>query len=69
VTPHTGVLIKQFLTKQGIPELNHDPYSHDLCPRYFFLFPKIRSTLKGRFEDIVVIKKKCKKGIVDITCK
>jgi hypothetical protein len=50
--PHTAISIKQFLAKHGIPELNHPPYSPDLSPPDFFLFPKIKSTLKGRrFED------------------
>jgi hypothetical protein len=55
--PHTAVLIKQFLLKQGIPALNHHPYSTELSPPTFFLFPKIKSMLKGRrFEDTEVIK-------------
>jgi hypothetical protein len=51
--PHTAVSTKQFLAKQGIPELNHPPNFPDLSPLDFFLFPKIKSTLKGRiFEDM-----------------
>jgi hypothetical protein len=52
--PHTAVLIKQFLAKQGIPELNYHPHSPDLSPPGFFLFPKIKSTLKG--EDLKIRK-------------
>jgi len=26
----------------------HPPYSHDLAPSYFFLFPKLKMKLKGR---------------------
>jgi hypothetical protein len=37
--PHTAASIKQFLAKQEIP------YSPDLYPPDFFLFPKIKSTL------------------------
>jgi transposase len=56
--PHTAVSIKQFLSKQGISELNNPPYSPDLSPPDFFLFPKIKSTLKGRkFEDTEDIKR------------
>jgi histone-lysine N-methyltransferase SETMAR len=33
--------------------LEHPPYSSDLDPSDFFLFPKIKETLKGRhFDDI-----------------
>jgi histone-lysine N-methyltransferase SETMAR len=46
--PHTAISIKQFSAKQGVPELNHPPYSPDLSPPDSFLFPKIKSTLKGR---------------------
>jgi transposase len=54
---HTAVSIKQFLAKLGIPELNHPSYSPDLSPPDFFLFPKMKSTLKWRrFEDTENIK-------------
>jgi histone-lysine N-methyltransferase SETMAR len=50
--PHTAVSIKQFLAKQWIPEINQPPYSPDLSPADFFLFPQIKSALKGRrFQD------------------
>jgi hypothetical protein len=50
--PHTAVSIKQFLAKQRILKLNHFPYSLDSSPTDFFLFPKIKSTLKARrFKD------------------
>jgi hypothetical protein len=56
--PHTAVSIKQFLSEQGIPELNHPAYSPDLSPPDYFLFSKIKSTLKGRiFEDMGDIKR------------
>jgi hypothetical protein len=47
------------LAKHGIPELNHaPPYSPDLFPPDFFLFPEIKSTLKGRrIEDTEDIKR------------
>jgi hypothetical protein len=33
--------------------LEHSPYSPDLAPNDFFLFPKIKEILKGRhFDDI-----------------
>jgi hypothetical protein len=44
---HTAVSIKQFLAKQGIPKLKHPPCSPDLSPPGYFLFPKIKSMLKG----------------------
>jgi transposase len=62
---HTAVSIQQFLAKQGIPELNHPPYSHDLSPAEFFLFPKMKSTLKGRIvEDTEDIKRNARKELL-----
>jgi len=50
--PHTAVIIKQFLAKSGIVALNHPSYSPDLSPADYFLFPKIKTALKGhRFDD------------------
>jgi len=36
-----------------ITEMKHPPYSTDLAPYDFWLFPEIKSALKGRrFQDI-----------------
>ena len=49
--------IQQFLAKKN-PVLEHPPYSPDLAPCDFFLFPKIKSGLKGtRFESVDAVKK------------
>jgi hypothetical protein len=48
----------QFLVKHWIPALQQIPYSLDLCPPEFFVFCKLRISLKGRFqtvEDIILI--------------
>jgi hypothetical protein len=38
--------------------MEHPPFSSDLAPNDFWLFPKIKSALKGRrFQDIEDIKK------------
>jgi histone-lysine N-methyltransferase SETMAR len=38
--------VKQFLASKNITVLAHPPYSPDLAPCDFFLFPKIKSMLK-----------------------
>jgi hypothetical protein len=44
-----GVLpVKHFLAQKSITEMEHSPFSLDLAPNYFRLFPKIKSDLKGR---------------------
>ncbi|GFS99634.1 mariner Mos1 transposase [Trichonephila clavipes] len=54
---HTANLVQQFLTKHGTIQVAHPPYSPDMSPPNFFLFPEIKNTLKGhRFQDIETIK-------------
>jgi hypothetical protein len=46
----------EFLTKKSILKLDHPPYSPDLAPCNFWLFPKLKTALKGhRFSDIADI--------------
>jgi hypothetical protein len=55
ISKPSSLTFKSYL--QGIPELNRFPYSPDLSLPDFFLFPKIKFTLKGRrFEDTEDIK-------------
>lgn len=44
---HSSLIVREFLAKKSIPTLPHPPYSPDLTPCDFFLFPKIKSHLKG----------------------
>jgi hypothetical protein len=51
--------VKQYLTDKRTPVLEHAQYSPDLAPCDFFLFPKIKSALKGiRFESMEAVKQK-----------
>ena len=53
----TALSIRQFLAERNIETLEHSPYSPDLAPCDFFLFPEIKSLLKGTpFFDIDSIK-------------
>lgn len=45
---HTSELVKQFLKSENVTVLPHPPYSPDLAPCDFFLFPKIKKFLSGR---------------------
>jgi hypothetical protein len=40
--------VKQFLTQKSITEREQPPNSSDSAPNNFWLFPKIKSALKGR---------------------
>jgi len=44
---HTALSIREFLAKKSIPVLPHPPYSPDLAPSDFYLFPKLKLKLKG----------------------
>jgi transposase len=46
-----ALLIREFLTKHEATVVPQPPYSPDLAPADFFLFPKFKSSLKGpRFQ-------------------
>ena len=45
---HTSLLTCTYVTKCQTSVLPHAPYSPDLAPADFFLFPKLKTTLKGR---------------------
>src|SRR5215468_1122586 len=53
VPSHTSVLTQQFLAKLKMAAIPHPPYSHHLAPCNFFLFPKIKLKLKGRWFDTI----------------
>ena len=50
---HTALRICQFLTSQGMTLVPYPPYSTDLAPADFFLFPQMKRDLKGRRFDTV----------------
>ena len=55
---HNVLSIRQFLAKRNVTVLDHPPYSPDLAPCDFFLFPKLKEVIKGvRFPDMEAIKK------------
>jgi transposase len=54
---HSSFLVRNFFAKHATTVLPQPPYSPDLAPADFLLFPKLKSTLKGRrFESIEAIK-------------
>ena len=54
---HSSFLVRDVLAKHATTVLPQPPYSPDLAPADFFLFPKLKSTLKGhRLESVKAIK-------------
>lgn len=45
---HKSSIATQFLKHKGVSVLPHPPYSPDLAPCDFFLFPKLKKFLEGR---------------------
>jgi len=53
---HKSLLVLQFLSNKNFTVCPHSPYSPDLAPCDFWLFPKVKMTMKGKcfesFQDI-----------------
>jgi transposase len=52
---HTAISVIEFLAKKGIPVVPQPPYSPDLSPCDFFLFPKLKFHLKGVTDQLKAI--------------
>ena len=44
---HNAAIVKKFLANRNVA-VHHPPYSPDLAPADYFLFPKLKISLKGR---------------------
>lgn len=56
---HSALLIRDYCTKNGMTVIPQPPYSPDLAPADFFLFPKLKRPMKGkRFQSVDEIKEK-----------
>jgi len=50
---HASLVVQQFLASVNMTVIPHPPYSLDLTPCDFFLFPKMKMRLKGqRFDSL-----------------
>jgi hypothetical protein len=47
VPSHTSFAVREFFAQHNITTLPHPPYSLDLAPCDFFLFPKLKTHLEG----------------------
>jgi hypothetical protein len=45
---HNTAIVKKFLENKNVAVLHHSPYLADLAPADYFLFPKLKFSLKGR---------------------
>jgi histone-lysine N-methyltransferase SETMAR len=52
-SPHKAEVVTSYLKRERVQLLPHPPYSPDLAPCDFFLFPRIKKELGGRkFENV-----------------
>ena len=61
---HNSILVADYFTKMGIKTVPHPPYSTDLAPCDFCLFPKLRGY---RYETIEKMKEAVMKVIETLT--
>ena len=50
---HNATIVKQFLAQRKVTVLDHPPYSPDLAPPDYFLFPNVKSHSKGHLFDSI----------------
>ena len=65
---HNSILVTDYLTKMGINTVPHRPYSPDLAPCDFGIFPKLKENLRGCcYETIKEMKEAVTKVIDTLT--
>jgi len=66
---HNATVVKQFLAQRKVTVLDHPMYSPDLAPADYFLFPKVKSHLKGRLFDSILDIQKAVTSTLNTTAK
>ena len=64
---HKAIIVNEFLAKNSTNLIEQPPYSPDLAPADFFLFPKLKLPLRGtRFQSIEDIKENSRRQLTSI---
>lgn len=62
---HTSKLVREYLVKNNTNILPQAPYSPDMAPADFFLFPKLKLPLRGRrFDSILDIQENSRRELL-----
>ncbi len=62
-----GIKVNEFLTKHSTNTIQQPPYSPDMAPADFFLFPKLKLPLRGtRFQSIEDVKENSRRELNSI---
>ena len=65
---HNATIVKKFMAKRNVAVLHHPPYSPDLAPADYYLFPKLKFSLIGRhFQTVEEIKCAVTRGLNNIS--
>ena len=62
---HNSILVTDYLTKMGIKTVPHPPYSPDLAPCDFWLFPKLKENLRGCHYETIKEMKEAVTRVID----
>ena len=62
---HNSILVTDYLTKMSIKTVPHPPYSPDIAPSDFCLFPKLKEKLRGYCYEIIEEMKKVVTKVID----
>ncbi len=64
---HTSVLTLAFISESGIEMLAHTPYSLDMAPSDYFLFPRLKFIFRGyRHESVEDMEQAVKQALKEI---
>ena len=63
---NNSILVTDYLTKMGIKTVPHPPYSPDLAPCDFCLFPKLKEKLRGCRYEIIEEMKEAAMKVIDM---
>ena len=65
---HNSIVVTDYLSNMGIRTVTHPPYSPDLAPSDFWIFPKLKEKLRGcRYETIEEMKEAVTKVLDPLT--
>ncbi|GBM53367.1 hypothetical protein AVEN_81921-1 [Araneus ventricosus] len=66
--PHRALIVKKYLARHSVTTLEQPPYSPDLAPADFYLFPRLKMKLKGhRFVDSDEVSENATKQLKDLS--
>ena len=63
---HNSIVVTDYLTKMGIKTVAHPPYSPDLAPYDFWLFPKLKEKLRGSHYETIEEMKEVVMKVIDM---